>query len=263
MKISQCAFFVLALLVFASLTAVAEEGIGILAQITDPQLGFNDFESERNRFHNTVNIVNDQNFQCAVICGDLVHNCYNKEHLEAFKQELSRLKKPYFLVRGNHDDEKLFRENFGPTYYAADLPFKGFRLIVLDTNLWTPKVLPEAEKMEAMLLEELQKAKAAGQKVIIAGHCPIFEKHFNEEKWHNNFTMEKREWMAKLFDEFPVVAYFSGHSHTTFTWLWHGVLLSNSETTSVAFDKINYGFRKFIFEDGAIQFFTALVPTTK
>lgn len=235
---------------------------GILAQVTDPQIGFNDYATEYNRLHNMVNILNDRDCQCVVICGDLAHDTSKKEHVADLKKELARLQKPCFLVRGNHDGARFFHDNFGPSYYAADLPFPGYRLVVVDTNLWTPEVLPEAAKMEAMLLEELKNAKAAGKKVIMAGHCPIFYKHFDEKKDYNNLTMEKRQWLGQLFQEYPVVAYLAGHTHTAFTWLWHGVLLSNCETTSVAFDQINYGFRRFVFEDGAIRFNTVLVPTT-
>ncbi|MCQ2396822.1 MAG: metallophosphoesterase [Lentisphaeria bacterium] len=231
----------------------------VIAQLADPQIGFKDYDGELSRFRKEIDIINESDCKAVVICGDMMH-LTTRESLTVFQKELSRLKRPVFMVAGNHDvgqdSRELFQEFFGPTYYAADLPFDGYRLVVVDTNLWQAPNPEENAKMDAMLLKELEAAKVAGKKVVIAGHCPLFQEDEDEDEAYYNLPMEKREWLKELFGKYPVVAYLAGHSHTAFTVLWHGVLLSNAETTSVAFDKINYGFRRIVLFGDSVYFNT-------
>lgn len=231
----------------------------VLAQLADPQIGFKDYENELARFRKEIDLLNEGDCKAVVICGDLM-DLPTRESLTVFKKELSRLQRPVFIVAGNHDvvndSPPLFVEFFGPTYYAADLPFDGYRLVVVDTNLWQKPIPEENAKMDAMLLKELEAAKTAGKKVILAGHCPVFLEDEDEDESYNNLPMEKREWLKALFAKYPVVAYLAGHTHTAYTVLWNGVLLSNAETTSDAFDKINYGFRRLVFFGDSVYFNT-------
>ena len=222
----------------------------VLAQLADPQIGMHDYDSELARFRKEIDLLNDSDCQAVVICGDMMHRT-TRESLTVFQKELARLTLPVFIVAGNHDvgqnSRELFQEFFGPTYYAADLPFEGYRLVVIDTNLWQTPIPQENEKMDAMILRELEAASAAGKKVILAGHAPIFQEDEDEDEAYYNLPLEKRQWLKTLFGRYPVVTYLAGHSHTAFSVLWNGVLLSNAETTSAAFDKVNYGFRRLVF----------------
>ena len=55
------------------------------------------------------------------------------------------------------------------------------------------------------------------------------------------------------------MAYLTGHTHTAFTYQWNGILFSSAETTSVSFDKVTYGFRRFIFDHDLIRYNTVPV----
>ena len=63
----------------------------ILAQLADPQIGFQNYEAELQRFRNEINLIQQSDCQVAVICGDLMHHV-NRESLEVYLQELKKQK---------------------------------------------------------------------------------------------------------------------------------------------------------------------------
>ncbi len=235
----------------------------ILAQLTDPQIGFVDFEAELARFRHEINILNRSDCQAVVICGDMMHEPPRK-NMEFFLKELSRLRRPVFLVPGNHDVALLpdsraqWLEMFGPAYYAADLPGGVYRLVVLDTELWQHPT-DETPQMDAMFLEELAAARQTGKRIILAGHSPVFFAKPDEAESYYNFPKERREWfLAHLIDS-PVVAYLSGHTHISFSFLWKNILFSSGDNTSVTFDKLGHGFRRIVFDGEWVRFQTVPV----
>ena len=220
----------------------------ILAQLSDPQIGFKDYDGELARFRKAIDTLNAGDCQAAVICGDMMH-LTTRESLDFFRRELARLRIPAHLVAGNHDvgqgpeSRRLFEEFFGATYYAADLPGNAHRLVVLDTDLWQNPVSATAE-MDAFLRAELATAWRTGQQLIIALHVPIFVEAHHEAVEYYNLTEERRKWLLELLTDSPVTAVLSGHSHTSFAFVWKGILFSGAETTSDAFDKVSHGFRR-------------------
>ena len=235
----------------------------VLAQLSDPQIGFKDYDAELARFRQEIDKLNQSDCQAVVICGDMMH-VTTRETLTVFKKELSRLKLPVYIVAGNHDvaqknSRPIFEEFFGPTFYAADMPSGGYRLIVLDSELWQHPIESLTAKMDEFFQKELDDAKAAGKKIILAMHAPIFIETPDEKEEYFNLPKSRRKWLSDKLKQYPVVAYLTGHTHTAFTYQWNGILFSSAETTSVSFDKVTYGFRRFIFDHDLIRYNTVPV----
>ena len=237
----------------------------ILAQLADPQIGFKDYEGELARFRREIDLLNAGDCQAAVICGDMMH-LTTRESLAFFQKELSRLQKPVYLVAGNHDvgqgplSRQLFEERFGPTYYAVDLPGGVQRLVVLDTDLWQNPATATAA-MDDFLQVELTRARSSGQRLVLAVHAPVFIDSADEAEEYYHLPLERRKWLLRLLDGSPVAAVLSGHSHTAFAFVWKGILFSAAETTSDAFDKVNHGFRRLVFDGDWLRFSTVPVET--
>ena len=171
----------------------------ILAQLADPQIGFQNYEAELQRFRNEINLIQQSDCQVAVICGDLMHHV-NRESLEVYLQELKKLTIPVYHVPGNHDTGSVegcaaYKDLIGPLYYAVDLPDPAYRLIILDTSLWMEGGDPvEGEKMEHFFLHEL----ASGKKIIIASHVPVFAENPDEDETYFNLPVDRRKWLLPL-----------------------------------------------------------------
>ena len=235
----------------------------VLAQLSDPQIGFKDYDAELARFRQEIDKLNQSDCQAVVICGDMMH-VTTRETLTVFKKELSRLKLPVYIVAGNHDvaqknSRPIFEEFFGPTFYAADMPSGGYRLIVLDTELWQHPIEALTAKMDDFFQKELDAAKNANKKIIIATHAPIFIESPDEKEEYFNLPKQRRKWLEDKLKQYHVVAFLSGHTHTAFTYQWNGIFFSSAETTSVSFDKVTYGFRRFVFDHDLIRYNTVPV----
>ena len=235
----------------------------ILAQLADPQIGFEDHDNELARFRKEIDILNDSDCQAVVICGDMMHRTL-QENMLFFKKELSRLRLPVFLVPGNHDvalypdSRERWLELFGPAYYAADLPEKEYRLVVLDTELWRSPT-EETARMDALLLDEIAKARKSGTRLVLATHAPIFVDNPNEPDQYFNLPTSRRGWLLEHLDGSPVIAFLSGHTHTSFTYVWKNILFSGGDNTSVSLDKLTHGFRRLVFDGDWIRFHTVPV----
>lgn len=237
----------------------------ILAQMADPQVGFYEYEPELERLRKGIDLLNESDCEGVIVCGDMMHRV-TRESLTAFLDEMKRLKMPVFYVPGNHDIISspeacaAYTELIGPRFYAADLPDPAYRLIVLDTFLWMDEDGSDLSKeMDRFLLQELERAKAASQQIIIATHTPVFQESPEEEENYFNLPLPRRKWVLDLLKKYEVRAFFSGHTHRAFTYTLNGTLFSSAETTGVAFDGVNHGFRRFIFEGGLIRFNTISV----
>lgn len=239
----------------------------ILAQMADPQVGFYDYEPEMQRLRKAIGRLNESDCEVVIVCGDMMH-IVTRDSLKIFLKEMEQLKKPVFYVIGNHDvisnPESLsaYTELIGPRFYAVDLPDPAYRLIALDTFLWMDEPDSAAcAEMDQFLLKELADAESAGKKIIIATHSAVFQDDPDEAEIYFNLPIPRRKWLLDLLKKYQVSALLSGHSHRAFTYTLNGTLFSSAETTSVAFDGVCHGFRRFVFKDGMIRFNTISVDT--
>ena len=151
-----------------------------------------------------------------------------------------------------------YRDKIGKDYFAFDL--KEYRFIVLNTQLYQQAPALPAETMDCWLRRELDEAVAAGRKVVIVAHVPLFVEEPDEPAEYFNIEPERRAGLLRLFAEKQVVAYLAGHTHTAFTLVYDGILFSSGENTSVAFDGLPAGFRSVEFSDGLVKVKTITVP---
>ena len=242
----------------------------VLGIVTDIHIAINRSNGEfvfsgEGTFRSTLEWFRDRGVDGVVICGDMMHFT-SRKNMEFFQQELSRLKRPVFLVPGNHDIAQLpdsraqWQEMFGPAYYAADLPGGNYRLVVLDTELWQHPT-DETAQMDAMFLEELEKARDSGKRIVLAAHAAIFIESPDEPENYSNLPKERREWLLGHLAGSPVAAYLSGHTHTSFSFVWKDILFSSGDNTSVTFDCLGHGFRRIVFDGEWIRFRT--IPVEK
>ncbi|MBA8820417.1 putative phosphodiesterase [Ochrobactrum sp. P6BSIII] len=187
-----------------------------------------------------IEAFNKEDLQFVVTLGDIIDR-----HWESFNHVLplyDKLDHDHFFLLGNHDFDvaseyltSVIRTvGMQDAYY--DFTGGGYRFIVLDGNdvsLFAPpkndprreiaaqrlealkaKNAPNAQSWNGSLSDQqfawlgdtMKKAQAAGEKVIVMGHYPVFPA--NE---HNMWDSERVVELLTGFDNF--VAYFNGHNH--------------------------------------------------
>jgi predicted phosphodiesterase len=192
------------------------------------------------KLSDAVEFFNGQEVQFVVTLGDIIDR-----HWESYDHILpiyDRLKHPYFFLLGNHDFEvapnylsSILRvTGLKRAYY--DFTGGGYRFIVLDGNdisLFahakdTPEHKLAAEKLDQLkganapnaqtwnggmseeqfrwLQQTLGQAEAAGEKIIIFSHYPVYP--VNE---HNMWDDQRVVDLVSKYKNF--VAYMNGHNH--------------------------------------------------
>jgi predicted phosphodiesterase len=187
-----------------------------------------------------VDYFNTQDLQFVVTLGDIIDR-----HWESYDHVLpiyDRLKHPSFFILGNHDFEVasdylssvLRVTGLKRAYY--DFKGGGYRFIVLDGNdvsLFanakdSPKYRLAVERLDALkaakapnaqtwnggmseeqfswLKQTLDQADAAGERVVVFGHYPIFP-----ENEHNMWDYQRVVDLVSASKNF--VAYMNGHNH--------------------------------------------------
>ncbi len=123
---------------------------------------------------------------------------------EFFKQIRSPARLPFLTVAGNHDlgknqDLTLYREIFGPDYYAFQLGDHYF--IVLNDNLHTGM----GEAQMAWLESELSKSQSYKTRLVFL-HVPLFDPRGGEN--HHCLPEATGRQLAALFRQYRVTHIF-------------------------------------------------------
>jgi predicted phosphodiesterase len=192
------------------------------------------------KLSDAIEAFNKEDLQVVATLGDIIDR-----HWESFSHILplyDKLKHEHFFVLGNHDYD-IAKEylasvvrtvGMDKAYY--DFTGGGYRFLVLDGNDVSTFAPPEGDprrEIAAARLDELKakgaanaqswngslsdeqfawaeetmkKAQAAGEKVIVLNHYPVYPA--NE---HNQWDSERIVEMLTGYDNF--VAYFNGHNH--------------------------------------------------
>ncbi|MBB4804216.1 outer membrane protein assembly factor BamB/predicted MPP superfamily phosphohydrolase [Flavobacterium nitrogenifigens] len=156
---------------------------------------------------NIVKEINNSDFEFVVVTGDLTNRGANDE-LEQVHSILSKLKKPYYVISGNHETN--WSESAGLTYKKifgedrfvfskGDYVFIGFPcgpymkmgdgFVKHENVLWLDKTLKD-------------NLKNSNKKVLNFAHYPL-----------DNSVSNYKEVLAVL-EKYPTVASFCGHGHT-------------------------------------------------
>jgi predicted phosphodiesterase len=223
-------------------------------QICDTQLGFSDYDSDKDSFRRAVRQINELNPDFVVICGDLV-NTANDSSFSDFKEIKRSFQMPCYCVPGNHDIgnqptlESLayYRKTIGKDYFVIE--HKGATFIFVNTQLWKEPVQSESEKQDIWLKERLNIASRKGYPIFIVGHYPLFCREADEPDEYMNLPLEKRRELLALYDQYNVAAVLNGHTHRLILNKYKEIQLVGAETISKNFDKRPLGFRTWFVED--------------
>ncbi len=164
-------------------------------------------------------MAGDPSLTFAIDIGDMVERGTLAQFDEFFKQIRPYGRMPFLTVAGNHDlgrnqDLTLYREIFGPDYYAFQL--KDHYFIVLNDNLHTG--LGEAQM--CWLEAELKKSQSYKIRLVFF-HYPLFDPRGGE--FHHALPKEAGRRLAALLRQYHVTHTFASHIHGYFTGDWDGV----------------------------------------
>jgi predicted phosphodiesterase len=187
-----------------------------LVQLSDTHVGFSGPPNPlgTRAFEEAVARINGMAEQpdLVLFTGDLTHDSEKEEEhagrMKLFREISSRLRaKKIFHVPGEHDaglDEgRLFRENFGDTFYSFD--YKGVHFIALD-NVSRGKPALGADQL-AWLRRDLSRFPATAP-IVVFTHRPLFDLK-PEWEWFTNDGPEA----LKLLQPYENVTVLYGHIH--------------------------------------------------
>ena len=161
----------------------------------------------------------DPGLAFAMDVGDLVERGTLEQFVEFFKQIQPYGRMPFLTAVGNHDlgkdqDLTLYREIFGPDYYAFQLKDNYF-IVVNDAE---PNGVGETQWR--WLENELKKSQAFKTRLVIL-HTPLFDPRGGEH--HHCLPEATGRRLAALFRQYHVTHIFAGHIHSYFSGHWDGV----------------------------------------
>lgn len=164
-------------------------------------------------------LAGDPGLTFAVEVGDMVKRG-TLEQFDAFFQQLrSAVRLPFLTVAGNHDlgqnrDLTLYREIFGPDYYAFSV--KGNYFIVVN-DVEAGGVGPAQWRW---LEAELKKSRSYRTRLVFL-HTPLFDPRGGDH--HHCLPEATGRRLAALFHHYHVTHVFAGHIHGYFSGNWDGV----------------------------------------
>ena len=245
-------------------------------QLCDTQLGMGGYEADKIRFELAVKAINALDVDWVVVCGDLVNDGSDDQAVADFKRIATAFTIPVYLAPGNHDVgneptvESLgrYRKLQGADYYAA--MEHGYKLVIVNTQLWKYPVPLESEKHDAWFTEELLKTARSETPTLIVSHYPPFVATPDEADDYFNLPPEKRKELLARVKGAGVKAWLAGHVHKNIVLEYEGIPVVASATTSKNFDGAPFGFRVWeANEDGtlthryeALEIPAGLIPET-
>ena len=165
----------------------------------------------RQNFLDMIETLRNRPFDRLVIGGDL---CLTEGSAEIYawqKKHLDSLSKPYYLIAGNHDDQRLLAKTFnnlevtaqGEIYY--ELIFDRLALLFLDT---ARKKLSDQQKKWLLLQLDHHRHK---ELIVFMHHPPaLMGVPFMDNK---HALIDRDEILSMFFNHSGLVHIFSGHYH--------------------------------------------------
>jgi len=199
-------------------------------------------------------IARDPGLAFAIEVGDMVEQGTLEQFDAFFKQIRSAVRLPFLAVVGNHDlgkdhDLTLYREIFGPDYYAFQIKGNYF-IMVNDTE-----VGGVGEPQWRWLEDELKKSRAYKTRLVFL-HIPLFDPRGGENRHCLPETTGRR--LAALFRQYHVTHIFAGHIHSYFSGHWDGVPFTITGGAGAPLygtdpEHFFYHYLKVTLKEGAVQ----------
>ncbi|PQJ73380.1 metallophosphoesterase family protein [Polaribacter butkevichii] len=136
-----------------------------------------------------------------VFGGDIADQALLREY-EIFHDIMSKLKKPYVTVIGNHDynnnGEVIYKQMFGDYNYSFD--FNNNKFILFDDTVWE-----NHKELDFEWLTSELKDNTSFNQVFVIAHIPPYGDQFDDEL---------EEKYRSLMEEYKVPLSIHGHTHT-------------------------------------------------
>ena len=164
-------------------------------------------------------MAGDPSLNFAIIVGDMVERGALEEFADFFQQIKPYGRMAFLTAVGNHDlgrnqDLALYREIFGPDYYAFALKDNYF-IVVNDVE-----ADGVGEVQWRWLEKELQHSRSYKTRLIFL-HTPLFDPR--EDGKRHCLPEAGGRRLAALFRHYQVTHIFAGHIHSYFSGNWDGV----------------------------------------
>ena len=173
------------------------------AFVTDTHIGRNQASEDLERTVKDINSLKDIDF--TVVTGD-VSNFGSDRELEEAKFILGQLKKPWFVIPGNHDTKwsesgaNSFRKVFGSDHFSFE--YGGYLFLGCSSGpnmRMSPGLVPREDLV--WLESVVEKIKGNGQPVIFLNHYPLDEGLGN---WYK---------VIDILKQINIQAVLCGHGH--------------------------------------------------
>lgn len=197
------------------------------AIFSDVHIFANDTANSNIKFTEALNFINTQNCDFIAVCGDLANYDVPNE-LVKYKTLASISTIPIYEVAGNHDatnaglDTALWLENTGQTPYYEVIHENEVFLFVSQAN-WSDNVNASLFPIEYQewLTSKLEAYKTKSR-VFLFFHQYMPNQNGFGDKYgtiaHSYLTQGSLPYFADIISKYKNVIWFSGHSHTLFSY---------------------------------------------
>lgn len=207
----------------------------------EPHVGMNrDYARSLAKLSAAVEVFNGEELSFVITLGDIIDRDF--ESFDDILPVYDRLRHENFFLLGNHDfsvaadrlADVAARVGLASTYYS--FARQGWRFIVLDGNEVSTFAPPEghpyrdiaarrlaelraagainaqewnampSDEQVAWLSDQINKARAAGERVIVMNHYPVYPPNAHD-------SWDRERIITLLTAHEHVAAYFSGHNH--------------------------------------------------
>lgn len=230
------------------------------ALLGDPQIGYGadgDF-SDKARFAQVVEAVNESDVELAIVAGDLVQD-RNWLQRRLFADVRSRLRPKTLLVAGNHDvvdvaSLERYRKDNGADYY--DYVHGGTAFVIIDSETARSRAISDSEyNAQWGFIENALRAhvEAKRTQIVLALHRPPFVDDENEPDSERNWPRATRQRLLGLAREARVRWILAGHLHMLHEGQTHdGIRIVVGPGSARNFDASPIGFHHFIAAGDAL-----------
>lgn len=196
-------------------------------QVADPRnfsfAVFGDNRDDQGRFDLLIKAVNnDPSIAFSLNLGDLV-NHPDEGLYRAFFGQVSRLKKPFLTVIGNHELAKdatygrrlyaaIFGPALGPFFYSFQIG-QTYLIVIDNANNQGPD-----KQQQDWLISELDKARSFRSRLIFM-HIPLYDPRGK----NHCLPRADADRLLALFQKYRVSQIFAGHIHGYFRGDWGGI----------------------------------------
>lgn len=175
-------------------------------------------------------LVEEERPDCLLLTGDLAHEG-TPDSYRRLARLMARTAIPWYVLAGNHDDERIMREFFGESLMPRRIQLGPWRILLLNT-VWPGHVEGRLDVGDrAALVEAL--AHEPPVPTLVALHHPPVE---TGTAWLDRIGLSSgdRNWVTQLNGS-PVRAVVFGHIHAAFETVVGGIRYYGTPSSAMQF----------------------------